>query len=216
VIPYVNETTLFQFQWGYRRKGKAIAPYQEFIKKKVRPIFHDLAKQCAKEKIVECKAAYGYWRCIPDGDALALLDPKDESKEIARFAVPRQAAKQQRCLSDFFAVHDGKPDTVALMVVTVGQNASDVSREWFAANRYQDYLHLHGLSVEIAEGSRSTSTSRSAASSGSRRRRARDEGALQARATAAAASASATRVPEPRRPGDPARPARARRSSGSR
>jgi 5-methyltetrahydrofolate--homocysteine methyltransferase len=49
-------------------------------------------------------------------------------------------------------MRDGQPDVVALQVVTVGQHASDVSREWFAANRYQDYLHLHGLSVETAEG----------------------------------------------------------------
>jgi 5-methyltetrahydrofolate--homocysteine methyltransferase len=152
VMPYVNETTLFQFQWGYRRKGKAVGPYQEFIKKKVRPIFHELAKQCAKEKIIECQAAYGYWRCIPEGDSLVLLDPKDDGKEAARFAFPRQPAKQRRCLSDFFHARDGKPDVVALMVVTVGQRASDVSREWFAADRYQDYLHLHGLSVEFAEG----------------------------------------------------------------
>jgi 5-methyltetrahydrofolate--homocysteine methyltransferase len=152
VMPYVNETTLFQFQWGYRRKGKSVASYQEFVKKKVRPIFHELAKQCAKEKILECKAAYGYWRCVPEGDALVLLDPKDVGKEVARFAFPRQPAKQRRCLSDFFHVHDGKPDVVALMVVTVGQKASEVAREWFAADRYQDYLHLHGLSVEFAEG----------------------------------------------------------------
>jgi 5-methyltetrahydrofolate--homocysteine methyltransferase len=152
VLPYVNETTLFQFQWGYRRKGKAVGPYQEFIKKKVRPIFHELAKQCAKEKILECKAAYGYWRCVPEGDSIVLLDPRDEGKEAARFAFPRQAGKQRRCLSDFFHVHDGRPDVVALMVVTVGQRASDVAREWFAADRYQDYLHLHGLSVEVAEG----------------------------------------------------------------
>jgi 5-methyltetrahydrofolate--homocysteine methyltransferase len=151
-MPYVNETTLFQFQWGYRRKGKAVGPYQEFIKKKVRPIFHELAKQCAKEKIIECQAAYGYWRCIPEGDSLVLLDPKDDGKEAARFTFPRQPAKQRRCLSDFFHARDGKPDVVALMVVTVGQRASDVSREWFAADRYQDYLHLHGLSVEFAEG----------------------------------------------------------------
>jgi len=45
-----------------------------------------------------------------------------------------------------------KPDVVALQVVTVGQRSSDVAREWFAADRYQDYLHLHGLSVEAAEG----------------------------------------------------------------
>jgi len=152
VLPYVNETTLFQFQWGYRRKGKAVGTYQDFIKKKVRPIFHELAKQCAKEKIVECKAAYGYWRCVPEGDSLVLLDPKDEGKEAARFTFPRQPAKLRRCLSDFFHVHDGKPDVVGLMVVTVGQKASEVAREWFAADRYQDYLHLHGLSVEVAEG----------------------------------------------------------------
>jgi 5-methyltetrahydrofolate--homocysteine methyltransferase len=152
VMPYINETTLFQFQWGYRRKGKAVGPYQDFIKKKVRPIYHELAKQCAKEKILEPKAAYGYWRCVPEGDTLVLLDPKDGSKEAARFTFPRQQGKQRRCLTDFFHVHDGKPDVVALMVVTVGQRASDVAREWFAADRYQDYLHLHGLSVETAEG----------------------------------------------------------------
>jgi 5-methyltetrahydrofolate--homocysteine methyltransferase len=39
-----------------------------------------------------------------------------------------------------------------LQVVTVGQHASETAREWFASDRYQDYLHLHGLSVETAEG----------------------------------------------------------------
>jgi 5-methyltetrahydrofolate--homocysteine methyltransferase len=152
VMPYINETTLFQFQWGYRRKGKAVAPYQAFIREHVRPIYHALAKQCAKEKILEPKAAYGYWRCIPEGDTLVLLDPQSDSKEVARFTFPRQQGKLRRCITDFFHVNDGQPDVVALMVVTVGQRASDVSREWFAADRYQDYLHLHGLSVETAEG----------------------------------------------------------------
>jgi 5-methyltetrahydrofolate--homocysteine methyltransferase len=152
VLPYVNETTLFQFQWGYRRKGKSVAPYKQFIKEHVRPLYFDLAKRCAKERILECKAAYGYWACIPEGDSLVLLDPDNASKEIARFAFPRQDGKQGRCISDFFHVHEGKPDVVALMVVTVGQRASEVAREWFAADRYKDYLHLHGLSVETAEG----------------------------------------------------------------
>jgi 5-methyltetrahydrofolate--homocysteine methyltransferase len=152
VLPYVNETTLFQFQWGYRRKGKAIAPYKQFIKDHVRPIYFELAKRAAKEKILECKAAYGYWHCVPEGDTLALLDPKDDGKTVARLTFPRQEGKQRRCITDFFHVHDGKPDVVALQVVTVGQRASEVAREWFAADRYQDYLHLHGLSVEAAEG----------------------------------------------------------------
>mgnify|MGYP000024965125 CR=1 FL=1 len=152
VIPYINETTLFQFQWGYRRKGKAVAPYKQFIKEHVRPIYFDLAKRAAKEKILDCKAAYGYWRCVPEGDTLVLLDPKDDGKTAARFTFPRQDGKQRRCITDFFHVRDGEPDVVALQVVTVGQHASEVARDWFAADRYQDYLHLHGFSVEAAEG----------------------------------------------------------------
>jgi 5-methyltetrahydrofolate--homocysteine methyltransferase len=40
---------------------------------------------------------------------------------------------------------------IGLQVVTMGRRASDTAREWFAADRYQDYLYLHGLSVELAE-----------------------------------------------------------------
>ncbi|MBL8859915.1 MAG: methionine synthase [Planctomycetes bacterium] len=152
VIPYINETTLFQFQWGYRRKGKAVAPYKKFIKEHVRPLYFELAKQVQREKIFDSKAAYGYWRCVPEGDTLVLLDPKSDGKEAARFTFPRQEGKQRRCITDFFHMRDGEPDVVALQVVTIGQKSSEVAREWFAADRYQDYLHLHGLSVEAAEG----------------------------------------------------------------
>ena len=151
VLPFVNENTLFQFQWGYRRKGKSAKEYEAFVKESVRPIFHDLAKRCAQEKILTPVAAYGYWPCVPEGDELILLSPDDSSKEAARFSFPRQEGKRNLCITDFFHVRDGQPDVVALQVVTIGQHASDVARQWFADDKYQDYLHLHGLSVEAAE-----------------------------------------------------------------
>ncbi len=46
---------------------------------------------------------------------------------------------------------DDTRDVIALQVVTVGPRATEVARQWFADNRYQDYLYLHGLSVEMAE-----------------------------------------------------------------
>ena len=46
---------------------------------------------------------------------------------------------------------DAERDVIGLQVVTVGQKASDTARLWFEDNRYQDYLYLHGLSVEMAE-----------------------------------------------------------------
>ena len=56
------------------------------------------------------------------------------------------------CIADFFRdVDDGERDVIGLQVVTMGQQASEVARDWFEDNRYQDYLYLHGLSVEMAE-----------------------------------------------------------------
>ena len=150
ILPYVNETTLFQFQWGYRRKGRSTKEHERFVAEVVRPTFHALARQCEKEKILVPKAAYGFWRCVPEGNTLVLLDPASDGKEAARFVFPRQKGKKHLCITDFFR-QDGEPDVIGLQVVTVGQQASDTAREWFAADRYQDYLHLHGLSVEAAE-----------------------------------------------------------------
>ncbi len=36
-------------------------------------------------------------------------------------------------------------------IVTMGTQVSEIARQWFAENRYKDYLHLHGLGVESAE-----------------------------------------------------------------
>ena len=37
------------------------------------------------------------------------------------------------------------------MIVTAGHRVTEVAAEWFAADRYKDYLHLHGLGVEMTE-----------------------------------------------------------------
>ncbi len=151
VLPFINESALFSFQWGYRRKGKPTKEHDLFVDEHVRPILHALAKQCEDEQILTPKAVYGFWPCIPEGERLILLDPEDLGREVASFSFPRQNGKKHLCITDFFH-SNGSPDVVALQAVTIGQQASDVAREWFADNRYQDYLHLHGLSVESAEG----------------------------------------------------------------
>jgi len=64
----------------------------------------------------------------------------------------RQAREGGLCIADFFRDRaSGETDVIGLQVVTMGQKASDVARAWFAENRYQDYLYLHGMGVELAE-----------------------------------------------------------------
>ncbi|GMU35825.1 MAG: methionine synthase [Phycisphaerae bacterium] len=78
--------------------------------------------------------------------------PTGPLREIVRFEFPRQRKAPYWCLADFFRpAESGVYDVIAFHVVTMGRRVSDVAREWFACDRYQDYLHLHGLGVEGAE-----------------------------------------------------------------
>lgn len=151
VVPYLNETMLFQFHWGYKRAGRKPAEFDAYVKQELWPKLEALLKTCAKEKILDPQAAYGYWKAAGEGNDLVLFDT-DGTTELARFRLPRQDREGGLCVADFVRdISDPVRDVIGLQVVTVGQHASDVARDWFAADRYQDYLYLHGLGVEIAE-----------------------------------------------------------------
>ena len=148
---FLNETMLFQFHWGYRKQGKRIEEWKEWAHKELRPIALDLLKQCAKEDILRPQAAYGYWKCASEGDSIILF-AEDGSTELTRFSFPRQGTEGGLCIADFVRdVAANERDVIGLQVVTMGSTASEVARQWFAENRYRDYLYLHGLSVEMAE-----------------------------------------------------------------
>jgi 5-methyltetrahydrofolate--homocysteine methyltransferase len=56
-------------------------------------------------------------------------------------------------LSDYFEAGQAHAtDVVAFSAVTMGHEVSKRAREYFESNRYTDYLYLHGLGVEAAEG----------------------------------------------------------------
>src|SRR5262244_2047233 len=72
--------------------------------------------------------------------------------KVRRCPFPRQNKDGGLCIADFFRdVAEGPRDVIGLQVVTMGRRASEAARRWFADNRYQDYLYLHGLGVEMAE-----------------------------------------------------------------
>ncbi len=152
LIPFVNERMLYQFQWGYKKQGRSLDEWKAFAAKEIRPVFHDLLARCEAEDILKPQAVYGYWPCAAEGDAVVLFDPDDGEKEVARFAFPRQSGEGGLCIADFFRdAASGERDVIGLQAVTMGARASAVARDWFAADRYQDYLYLHGASVELAE-----------------------------------------------------------------
>ncbi|MGB8181016.1 MAG: vitamin B12 dependent-methionine synthase activation domain-containing protein, partial [Stellaceae bacterium] len=151
IVPFLNERMLYQFHWGYRKQGRTLDEFKAWAKQELRPVLNELFGRVAKEDILVPQAAYGYWPCAAAGDELVLYDP-DSANEVARFSFPRQNKPGGLCIADFFRdITANERDVVALQVVTMGRGASEVARQWFADNRYKDYLYLHGLSVEMAE-----------------------------------------------------------------
>ncbi|MCF8480069.1 MAG: methionine synthase [Rhodospirillum sp.] len=151
LVPYINETTLYQFQWGFRKTGKTRAEWKGWAEENVRPIMFDMLKRCSQESILEPKAVYGYWKAASEGDAIVLFD-EDGATEVGRFDLPRQNKEGGICMADFVRdVDSGERDVIGLQAVTVGAKASEVAQAWFEENKYKDYLYLHGISVETAE-----------------------------------------------------------------
>jgi len=159
LLPYLNERMLFQLQWGYRKEGRRLDEYMVWARRELRPILTRLVDRCEREGILRPQAVYGYWPCAADANDVILYDPASGA-EAARFTLPRQAKPDGlagpeglgQCIADFFRdVGDGERDVIALQVVTMGQQASEIARQWFEENRYQDYLYLHGLGVEMTE-----------------------------------------------------------------
>jgi len=151
LLPYLNETMLFQFHWGFKRKGRRGDAYRDWAEREVRPILKRLLEIDAEEEILLPQAAYGFWPAASEGNDLIVFDSDGETPR-ARFTLPRQDKPDGLSIADFFRdVDDPRRDVIGLQVVTVGQRAADVAREWFANDRYRDYLFLHGLGVELAE-----------------------------------------------------------------
>ncbi|WP_206933978.1 methionine synthase [Roseococcus thiosulfatophilus] len=151
LVPFINERSLYQFQWGFRKAGRSLEDFLGWAKQELRPVLKRMLALAQEQDILKPQAIYGYWKCAGQGNELILFE-EDGTTEAARFHLPRQPKDDGDCIADFVRdVDDAERDVIGLQVVTVGQKASDMAREWFDGNRYQDYLYLHGLSVEMAE-----------------------------------------------------------------
>ena len=151
VIPFLNERSLYQFQWGFRKQGKTLEDFLGWAKQELRPVMRRMLGIAEEGDILKPQAVYGYWKAAGQGNDLIVF-AEDGQTELCRFGLPRQPKDDGECIADFFRdVDDAERDVIGLQVVTVGQKASDTARVWFEENRYQDYLYLHGLSVEVAE-----------------------------------------------------------------
>ena len=154
IFTYVNKRALFRGQWQYRRGRRSEGEYRRFVAETVEPKFKAWCQRAIDHKMLEPRVIYGYYACNSDKNDLVIY--RDDGSEWLRIGFPRQPSGRRLCLADFFrplakAGEPGERDVVAFQIVTMGEVASERAQALFAADRYDDYLHFHGLAVEAAE-----------------------------------------------------------------
>ena len=147
LFPYINEQALFRGRWGYRRGKTSAAEYDKLVREKVRPMYEELKRRSVEERLIGPKVAYGYFRCVSEGDTVAVLDG---GRRYA-FPFPRQNSPPHLCIADFFKPQEEGGDIVAFFVATIGPGIGEAAHALFAADRYHDYLMLHAFGVEVAD-----------------------------------------------------------------
>ncbi len=150
VFPWVNKLALYRAQWQFKQGDRTPREFELYLQENVEPIFERFKAQTVREKILEPKVIYGFYKCYSEGNDLVVLDGSAQT-ELTRFTFPRQLREPFQCIADFFRPRGGEPDVVAFHAVTVGKRASEMEQKLFKANKYTEYLYLHGLSVEAAE-----------------------------------------------------------------
>jgi 5-methyltetrahydrofolate--homocysteine methyltransferase len=149
IAKYINETALFRNQWGYRpENGESDSEF----KARVRAVLRQQLADARQADVLRPAVAYGYFAANSDGDDLVIWADAARSAELTRLAFPRQEESPWLCIADFFRpVETSETDYVAFHVVTMGAAASEQTARLFGSDRYREYLHLHGLSVEMTE-----------------------------------------------------------------
>ncbi|HEV2369617.1 MAG TPA: vitamin B12 dependent-methionine synthase activation domain-containing protein, partial [Acidimicrobiales bacterium] len=154
VAAYLNETALFRNQWQFRpeKHGDGPSETDSDFKDRVRAVLREELDKARSTGILVPQVVYGYLPANAEGNDLLIWKDESRTSERLRFTFPRQRQAPYLCIADFFrSTTSGDADWAAFHLVTMGPAVSEATAGLFSAHRYQDYLLLHGLGVEMAE-----------------------------------------------------------------
>jgi 5-methyltetrahydrofolate--homocysteine methyltransferase len=150
IAEYLNETELFRLQWGFR-PDKELGEDDAAFRQRMRPLLRQKLAEVKAEGLLVPQVVYGFFAANADGDDLVIWKDETRTAEWTRFTFPRQQEPPFLCIADFFRPVGTGDDYAAFHIVTMGSAASERAAELFKADRYNDYMQLHGLGVEMAE-----------------------------------------------------------------
>jgi 5-methyltetrahydrofolate--homocysteine methyltransferase len=151
IAGYLNETALFRTQWGFR-PDKSAGEKDEDFKVRIRSVLREQLASAKASNVLVPQVVYGYYAVNGDGDDVIVWTDATATEELCRFSYPRQTVEPHLCIADFFRpLASGEVDYAAFHIVSMGAEVTEEALRLKAADRYQDYLFLHGLGVEMTE-----------------------------------------------------------------
>ncbi|WP_105317836.1 methionine synthase [Thermus tenuipuniceus] len=165
IAHYVNKLALYRGQWGYSRKGLSREEWQALVEREAEPVFRRLLKEAMEEGWLRPRVLYGFFPVAREGEELWVFS-SETGEVLERFAFPRQKGGGLS-LVDYFrprfaplladeegwlpAYEAGARDVLGVQLVTMGEEPSRKAKALFEAGAYQEYLFVHGFSVEMTE-----------------------------------------------------------------
>jgi 5-methyltetrahydrofolate--homocysteine methyltransferase len=149
IVGYLNETALFRHQWGFRpSSGESDVEFKD----RVRAVLRSQLAAARASGVLVPQVVYGYFPASGDGNELVVWSSPSRSSELARFPFPRQQVDPWLCIADFVRpIESDEVDYVGFCIATMGSAVTEAAAALKAEDRYQDYLFLHGLGVEMTE-----------------------------------------------------------------
>jgi 5-methyltetrahydrofolate--homocysteine methyltransferase len=159
---WINHRVLFRQRWGYKRADLSTQKFLQQEEELVKPLYEKLKGEFLDKNLLNPIVLYGYFPCVAVDNKLYIFDQKhlynnqeeanmvpSTDEAIKVFEFPRQTRVPHRCIADFFSSE--KLDVIAFSCVSAGLSISDYERTLYDEGKFQEYYHVHGLGVELAE-----------------------------------------------------------------
>jgi len=152
IWPWMNLNTLTRGEWGFKRGRLDAEAWARLERETILPLLERLKQEAASEGWLRPAVCHGWFAAQAEGRRLWIWkDPTDDAPTW-HLDFPRQDEAPWRCISDFVEpLGSPRRDALGVQWVTMGPKATAKALHHLEADRYSEYLYVHGLSVEATE-----------------------------------------------------------------
>lgn len=144
LIPYLNELSLFEKQWGYGLLSDTRESWCRRMKEEAAPLLNSVRDVCEREKILQPRSIFAYLYAKADGDKVHVY--RSDGTTVLT-TIPFERLDNGVSPADKFSSSD--LTGVAVMAVNMGRNATDIAKKWLLTGQDADYKYLDGFIREM-------------------------------------------------------------------